>query len=120
MTKQYAGLRTLHNGNHGVHVLGFPCNQFAGQEPGTAEEIRAFVDENYDINFPMFAKINVNGDDAAELYVWLKAQHPGDGDTPDIQWNFEKFLVDSDGTVVARFAPWVTPEEVTEQLPALL
>ena len=68
----------------------------------------------------MFAKIDVNGDDAAELYNWLKAQHPGDGDSPDIQWNFEKFLVNSDGEVVARFAPGVAPEEITEQLPTLL
>lgn len=68
----------------------------------------------------MFAKIDVNGDDAAELYNWLKAQHPGDGDSPDIQWNFEKFLVNSDGEVVARFAPGVDPEEITQQLPTLL
>lgn len=101
-------------------MLGFPCNQFGGQEPGSPEEIRAFVNDNYNINFPMFAKINVNGDDAADLYNWLKREHPGDDALSDIQWNFEKFLVDSDGEVVARFSPEVTPEEITEQLPTLL
>jgi glutathione peroxidase len=101
-------------------VLGFPCNQFGGQEPGSAEEIRAFVTDNYDIDFPMFAKIDVNGDDAAELYQWLRTEQPGDGETSDITWNFEKFLVNADGAVVARFSPMVTPEEVAAQLPELL
>jgi glutathione peroxidase len=101
-------------------VLGFPCNQFGGQEPGSAEEIRAFVADNYDIDFPMFAKIDVNGDDAAELYQWLRTEQPGDGETSDITWNFEKFLVNADGAVVARFSPMVTPEEVAAQLPELL
>ncbi|MEM9466724.1 MAG: glutathione peroxidase [Actinomycetota bacterium] len=120
MTPQYAGLRTLHHDDNGVRVLGFPCNQFANQEPGTAEEIRAFVTENFDIDFPMFAKIDVNGDDAAELYQWLRAEQPGEGETSDITWNFEKFLVTADGEVVARWSPMVTPEEVAEQLPELL
>lgn len=120
MTPQYAGLRALHHDDNGVTVLGFPCNQLGGQEPGTAEEIRAFVTENYDIDFPMFAKIEVNGDGAAELYKWLKGQQPGDGETSDIVWNFEKFLVDGDGVVVARFGPLTSPEEIAEQLPALL
>ena len=101
-------------------MLGFPCNQFGAQEPGSAEEIRAFVTDNYDIDFPMFAKIEVNGDGACELYDWLKAEQPGEGDSPDITWNFEKFLVNSDGDVVARFSPMVTPEEIAEQLPDLL
>ena len=101
-------------------MLGFPCNQFGEQEPGTPEEIRAFVDENYHVDFPMFAKLDVNGDGAADLYTWLKEQQPGEGDTPDIAWNFEKFLVNSDGEVVARFASAVTPEEIAEQLPSLL
>ena len=101
-------------------VLGFPCNQFAEQEPGTDEEILAFVQEEFDIDFPMFSKIEVNGDGACELYRWLKEQQPGEGETSDIGWNFEKFLVNRDGEVVARFAPTVTPEEVAEQLPALL
>lgn len=103
-----------------MQVLGFPCNQFGAQEPGTASEIRAFVTDNYDIDFPMFAKVEVNGDGACELYRWLKASQPGDSESSDITWNFEKFLVDGDGTVVARFSPMVTPEEVAEQLGALL
>ena len=101
-------------------MLGFPCNQFGAQEPGSAEEIRAFVTDNYDIDFPMFAKIEVNGDGACELYDWLKSEQPGEGDSPDITWNFEKFLVNADGDVVARFSPMVTPEEIAEQLPDLL
>ncbi len=101
-------------------MLGFPCNQFGGQEPGSAEEIRAFVTDNYDIDFPMFAKIDVNGDGAAELYQFLKTEQPGEGDTSDITWNFEKFLVNADGEVVARFSPMVTPEEVASQLGDLL
>jgi glutathione peroxidase len=101
-------------------VLGFPCNQFAEQEPGTDEEILAFVREEFDIDFPMFSKIEVNGDGACELYRWLKEQQPGEGESSDIGWNFEKFLVNRDGAVVARFAPTVTPEEVAQQLPELL
>lgn len=101
-------------------MLGFPCNQFGAQEPGSAEEIRAFVTDNYDIDFPMFAKIEVNGDGACELYDWLKSEQPGEGDSPDITWNFEKFLVSSGGDVVARFSPMVTPEEIAEQLSDLL
>ena len=76
--------------------------------------------DNYDIDFPMFAKIEVNGDGAAELYKWLKDRQPGEGGTSDIQWNFEKFLVSPDGDAVARFSPMVTPEEIAEQLPGLL
>ncbi|GJM39658.1 MAG: hypothetical protein DHS20C19_30250 [Acidimicrobiales bacterium] len=101
-------------------MLGFPCNQFGAQEPGSAEEIRAFTSENYDIDFPLFAKIEVNGDGAADLYKWLKEEQPGEGETSDITWNFEKFLVNSAGDVVARFSPMVTPEEIAEQAPALL
>jgi glutathione peroxidase len=93
-------------------VLAFPCNQFAEQEPGTDEEILEFATSKYDVNFPMFSKIEVNGDGAAPLYQLLKAAQPGDGDIADITWNFEKFLVDRDGEIVARFAPPTTPEEV--------
>ncbi len=98
-------------------MLGFPCNQFGGQEPGSEEEILAFVTSEYDVDFPMFAKIEVNGDGAAELYSLLKAAQPGDGDAPDITWNFEKFLVDKNGDVVRRFAPPTTPEQVAEVVP---
>ena len=97
-------------------MLPFPCNQFGGQEPGTEAEILEFATSTYGVNFPMFAKIEVNGDGAAALYKWLKAQQPGQGDSPDIAWNFEKFLVDRSGDVVARWAPTTTPEEVGEQL----
>ena len=98
-------------------VLGFPCNQFGGQEPGTDAEILDFATSKYDVNFPMFSKIEVNGDGAAPLYQLLKDAQPGDGESPDITWNFEKFLVDADGDVVARFAPPTTPEEVAEVIP---
>jgi len=96
-------------------VLGFPCNQFAAQEPGTDEEILEFATSKFGVTFPMFHKIEVNGDGAAPLYQWLKSEKPGDGG-PDITWNFEKFLVDGDGNVLERFAPIVTPEQVAEVL----
>ena len=95
-------------------------NQFGGQEPGSAEEIRAFVTENYKVDFPMFAKVDVNGDQTAELYQWLKSEAPGDGDSSDIVWNFEKFLVNAKGEVVQRFSPTVSPEEIAEQLASFL
>ena len=95
-------------------VLGFPCNQFGGQEPGTDAEILDFVTSRFAVTFPMFSKIEVNGDGAAPLYRWLKEQQPGGGTSSDIAWNFEKFLVDSDGEVVARFPPPTTPEQVGE------
>ncbi len=98
-------------------MLGFPCNQFAGQEPGSDAEILEFVTSKYDVDFPMFSKIEVNGDGQAELYRILKEAQPGEGDTPDITWNFEKFLVDKQGNVVRRFAPPVTPEDVAEVIP---
>jgi glutathione peroxidase len=97
-------------------VLGFPCNQFGDQEPGTDAEILEFATSKYDVTFPMFHKIEVNGDGAAPLYKWLKEQHPGAGDSAEITWNFEKFLVDGDGNVVERFSPVTTPEQVAELL----
>jgi glutathione peroxidase len=116
LTPQYEGLVSLHEDNDDLTVLGFPCNQFAGQEPGTDDEICEFATSKYAVSFPMFSKIEVNGDDADPLYQWLKAEQPGDGDASDINWNFEKFLVDGDGKVVARFSPMVTPAEIAEQL----
>ncbi len=101
-------------------MLGFPCNQFGEQEPKPEAEIKTFVEEKYDVDFPMFAKINVNGDDAADLYKWLKAEQPGEGESAEIAWNFEKFLVSGDGAVIARFGPKTTPEEIAAKLPALL
>jgi glutathione peroxidase len=97
-------------------VLGFPCNQFGAQEPGTDDEILDFATSKYDVTFPMFHKIEVNGDGAAPLYKWLKEQQPGDGDSAEITWNFEKFLVDGAGNVVERFSPITTPEQVAEVL----
>lgn len=92
--------------------MGFPCNQFGNQEPGDEAEIKEFVTSKFDVDFPMFAKIEVNGDGTCELYSMLKAAQPGDAASADITWNFEKFLVAPDGEVVARYAPTVTPEEV--------
>ncbi len=97
-------------------MLGFPCNQFANQEPGSDAEILEFVTSKFDVTFPMFHKIEVNGDGAAPLYQWLKTEQPGDGDSAEITWNFEKFLVDKQGNVVERFAPPTTPEQVAEAI----
>jgi glutathione peroxidase len=97
-------------------VLGFPCNQFGAQEPGTDSEILEFAMSNYDVNFPMFSKIDVNGDGACELYQLLTGSIADDEGKSDIGWNFTKFLVDRDGSVVARFSPMVTPEEIGEKL----
>ena len=97
-------------------MLAFPCNQFAGQEPGTNAEIKEFAASNYGVTFPMFEKIDVNGDGAAPLYDFLRGEQPGDGDSSDIAWNFTKFLVAKDGSVVRRFEPQVTPEEIAPVL----
>ena len=97
-------------------MLGFPCNQFANQEPGSDEEILEFVTSKFDVTFPMFHKIEVNGDTAAPLYQLLKDEQPGDGDSAEIAWNFEKFLIDKQGNVVERFSPIITPEQVGEAL----
>jgi glutathione peroxidase len=101
-------------------VLGFPCNQFANQEPGTEAEILEFVTSKFDVDFPMFAKIEVNGEGAAPLYQLLKAAQPGDGESAEITWNFEKFLVDRQGNVVRRFPPMTTPDEVAAVIPEYL
>lgn len=94
-------------------MLAFPCNQFGAQEPGTDAEILEFATSTYGVGFPMFSKIDVNGDGACELYQWLRSETGG----ADIQWNFEKFLVGRDGEVIERFNPMVTPEQIAEQLP---
>ena len=104
----------------GFNVLAFPCNQFGAQEPGSNDEIAAFARDNYNVNFPMFAKIEVNGDGACELYQMLKAAAPDADGNADIAWNFTKFLVDGEGQVVERFAPQVTPEEISERLATLI
>jgi glutathione peroxidase len=122
LTPQYAGLRALQEEfeDQGFTVLGFPCNQFGQQEPGTDEEILEFARSRYDVNFPMFSKIEVNGEGACELYTQLKHAQPGEGESSDITWNFEKFLVGRDGSVLARWSPMTTPEEIGQALPEYL
>ena len=113
LTPQYEGLEQLHEkyGSRGFEVLGFPCNQFMGQEPGTAEEIREFCDTNYHVQFPLFEKIDVNGEQQHPIYAELEQTADADGEAGDVKWNFEKFLVSPEGNVVARFRPQVTPED---------
>ena len=107
LTPQYEGLEALYRqyGAQGFTMLGFPCNQFASQEPGSAEDIAEFCEINYGVSFPLFAKLDVNGPNESPLYTWLKAKFPG-----DIEWNFGKFLVGRDGQVAQRFAPDTVPE----------
>jgi glutathione peroxidase len=121
-TPQYKGLEALYGRfrDQGVEVLGFPCNQFGKQEPGTAEEIGAFCTEKYDVSFPLFAKVNVNGAEAHPLYRHLKNKAPGVLGTEAIKWNFTKFLVKKDGTVYKRYAPQTTPDEITGDIEKLL
>ena len=121
-TPQYAGLETLYRDlqDRGLVVLGFPCNQFGKQEPGDAQEIASFCKLTYDVTFPVFAKIDVNGSDAAPLFRWLKEQAPGVIGTEAIKWNFTKFLVDRDGQVADRFAPTTKPEDLRGAIEALL
>jgi len=141
LTPQYAGLESLYrDGQHrGLRVLGFPCNQFGGQEPGTDAEIQQFCSTTYQVTFPVFGKIEVNGPGADPLYTYLRAQAPGDFgpadgvlyqhlsairpeaiDTDEIKWNFTKFLVGRDGQVIRRYEPTVTPEQMRPELEALL
>ena len=142
LTPQYEGLENLYETykDKGFTVLGFPCNQFGGQEPGTDEEISQFCSLNYDVKFPVFQKIEVNGENAHPLYQYLREQAPEENkidensrlynhlstNEPDllkgseIKWNFTKFLIDQDGNVVKRFAPTTTPEEMKEDIEKLL
>ncbi len=112
LTPQYTGLESLHEQYHdrGFSVVGFPCNQFGGQEPGTAEEIQTFCSTTYGVTFPMFEKVDVNGDDRHPIYAELTETADAEGHSGDIRWNFEKFLVGRDGSVT-RFSPMVTPED---------
>ncbi|MDQ3077407.1 MAG: glutathione peroxidase [Pseudomonadota bacterium] len=121
-TPQYDGLEALQKryADKGFSVLGFPCNQFGAQEPGDAAEIAAFCKLTYDVGFPIFAKIDVNGDDAAPLYERLKDEAPGLLGSKAIKWNFTKFLVDRKGEVVKRYAPQTKPEELVREIEALL
>ena len=121
-TPQFAGLEALYARykERGFEVLGFPCNQFGAQEPGTADEIGSFCQKNYGVTFPMFAKVEVNGDDAHPLFQHLKKEARGLLGSEGIKWNFTKFLVDRDGSVVKRFAPAATPESLAAEIEALL
>jgi glutathione peroxidase len=110
LTPQYAGLERIAEAYPGLAVIGVPCNQFGGQEPGTAEEIAEFCSTTYGVTFPMTEKIEVNGDGRHPLYEALTPVADAEGHTGDIRWNFEKFLVDADGAVVGRFSPMVQPE----------
>ncbi len=121
LTPQYAGLEELWQSyrEQGLVVLGFPCDQFGGQEPGTADEIGAFCQRNYGVTFPMFAKVEVNGDDAHPLWQWLRAEKGGLlGDA--IKWNFTKFLVGRDGRVLKRYSPTTEPAGLADDIEAAL
>jgi glutathione peroxidase len=121
-TPQYAGLEELfqRNKDRGFSVLGFPCNQFGHQEPGSETEIQQFCSTNYHISFPMFAKIEVNGSATHPLYQFLKNEQAGILGTQAIKWNFTKFLVNRQGDVVSRYAPTTTPEKIADDLQPLL
>jgi glutathione peroxidase len=115
LTPQYEGLERLQKtyGDRGFSVIGFPCNQFLGQEPGTAEEIAQFCSATYGVDFPLMEKIEVNGDDRHPIYAELTQKEDAEGAAGDITWNFEKFLVSPQGDVVARYRPQVEPEDPT-------
>ena len=121
-TPQYKGLESVYEKLHGkgLEILGFPCNQFGGQEPGDEKEIAQFCELNFGVTFPMFAKVDVNGDDAAPLFKFLKAEKPGLLGSEAIKWNFTKFLVDREGNVVKRYAPNDTPESIAKDIEKLL
>lgn len=121
-TPQYEGLQKLYEDNRekGFEVLGFPCNQFGAQEPGDEKEIKNFCSVNYGVTFPMFAKIDVNGESAHPLWKFLKKEKKGLAGSEAVKWNFTKFLVDRDGEVVARFGPQDTPELIGRKLAAVL
>jgi glutathione peroxidase len=122
LTKQYEGLEALYKKykDQGLVILGFPCNQFLGQEPGTEAEIAQFCSVNYGVSFPLFSKISVNGDETHPLYQYLKAVLPGKDNKPDIEWNFAKFLIGKDGIPVLRFHPKVKPVELEAEIEKLL
>ena len=121
-TPQYAGLQALHDKyrDRGFEVLGFPCNQFGRQEPGSAGEIASFCERNYGVRFPLFAKIDVNGANAHPLYRWLKREAPGILATRSIKWNFTKFLIGREGAVVRRYAPRTPPQRLERDIERLL
>jgi glutathione peroxidase len=121
-TSQFAGLEKLHEeyAKRGLSLLGFPCNQFGAQEPGDSTEIGAFCQKNYGVDFQMFDKIEVNGDQAHPLYKYLTDKAPGLLGLKDINWNFTKFLLDRDGNIVKRYAPNVEPADISADIEKLL
>jgi glutathione peroxidase len=121
-TPQFAGLEELHKryADRGLVVLGFPCNQFGAQDPGSNDEIASFCQVNYGVSFPMMAKIDVNGPQAHPLYRWLTAEAPGLLGSKAIKWNFTKFLVGKDGSVLKRYAPQDAPEKLAKDVEAAL
>ncbi len=121
-TPQFAGLEALHQqyGSQGLVVLGFPCNQFGAQDPGSNEEIAGFCQINYGVSFPMMAKIDVNGAEATPLYRWLTEQAPGLLGSKAIKWNFTKFLVGKDGQVIRRYAPQDAPASLAKDIESAL
>ena len=126
LTPQYEGLEAMHKeySDKGFAVLGFPCNQFGAQEPGTEGEIKTFCETSFGVTFPLFSKIDVNGDDAAPLYQHIRSQaliEEGENAGKDIiQWNFTKFLIDGDGNVVKRFEPLVAPDDIAPEVAKLV
>jgi glutathione peroxidase len=121
-TPQFGGLEKLHQtyGARGLVVLGFPCNQFGGQDPGSNEDIGAFCQKNFGVSFPMMSKVDVNGAEAHPLYQWLSAEAPGLLGSKAIKWNFTKFLVGKDGRVLKRYAPQDAPEKLAKDIEAAL
>lgn len=117
-TPQYKGLEALYqeHKNNGLVILGFPCNQFGSQEPGSNSDIQSFCEMNYGVTFPVLDKVQVNGSDAAEIYKHLKSEAPGILGTEAIKWNFTKFLIDKDGKVIERFAPNTEPADINSSI----
>jgi glutathione peroxidase len=122
LTPQFEGLQALHEkyGDQGLVVLGFPCNQFGAQDSGSNEEIASFCDMNFGVSFPMMAKVDVNGAQAAPLFQWLCSEAPGLLGIKAIKWNFTKFLVGRDGQVIKRYAPQDTPQSLSKDIEASL
>ncbi|WP_138495971.1 glutathione peroxidase [Paenibacillus pinistramenti] len=122
LTPQYKGLQALYDAykEKGLAILGFPCNQFAGQEPGTEDEIKQFCELNFKVSFPMFAKVEVNGENTHPLYTYLKEHTPAEYQNGDIEWNFAKFLVDRSGQVVKRYSSRTEPSAIESDLAELL
>ncbi len=121
-TPQYKGLQKMFEqyADRGLEVLGFPCDQFGHQEPGSEADINSFCEMNFGVSFPLFAKIDVNGKDAHPLFAHLKAEAPGLLGSEGIKWNFTKFLIDREGKVVSRYAPATSPESIAKDIEALL